>query len=149
MPHEIRAGLRDLQALERALNDLRWYTGAGGYELTGVSVTGEQAVWELAPRALIPEAPPAAEGRRAAHPMGGADTRRTVEPGDRVIVETKLQQMGRRFGDGAEKGVEGVVFRVLTRGPHPHGMKVELRDRTVGRVLKNLTMPGAGEAGGR
>ena len=149
MPHEIRAGLRDLQALESALNDLRWYTGAGGYELTGVSVTGEQAVWELAPRALIPEAPPAAEGRRAAHPMGGADTRRTVEPGDRVIVETKLQQMGRRFGGGAGKGVEGVVFRVLPRGPQPHRKEGDLRARPVGAGLNKQTMPGAGEAGGR
>ncbi|MFZ5823978.1 MAG: DUF2196 domain-containing protein [Bacillota bacterium] len=45
--------------------------------------------------------------------------------------------------------MEGTVFRVLTRGPHPHGMKVELRDGTVGRVKRNLTVPGAGEPGGR
>lgn len=65
-----------------------------------------------------------------------------------MIVETKGQQMARRFGGGLPDGVEGEVFRVLTRGPHPHGMKVELRDRTVGRVKKNLTVPGAGEPAG-
>jgi len=140
MGHQIRAGLRDLQALESALKELRWYTGAGGYVLSGVSVDGEQAVWELTPRAEAPEAPPAAVVR--------PEQRRTVEPGDTVIVETKLQQLHRRAG-GTVAGVEGVVFRVLTRGPHPHGMKVELRDRTVGRVLQNLTVPGAGEPSGR
>lgn len=144
MAHQIRANLRDLAALESALKDLRWYTGGGGYVLTGVVAEGEQVVWELTPRAEVP-AEPGQPAASKAHPMTGAGRRRTVEPGDTVVVETKAQQMDRRFGGGASEGVEGTVFRVLTRGPHPRGMKVELRDRTVGRVMKNLTVPGAGE----
>lgn len=143
MAHTVRAGLLNLKELAGALKDLEWYTGGGGYMLTGVALERETAVWTLEPRPA-PEEKPA--GKAAAAPV---EKRRTVEPGDTVIVETKAQQMNRRFGDGEFDGVEGVVFRVLTRGPHPHGMKVELRDRTVGRVKKNLTMPGAGEPAGR
>lgn len=136
MSHQIRASLTDLKELARALKDLEWYTTGGGYQISGVSAEGGAAVWSL-------EARPA-EGK--GQPVKQAtERRRTVEAGDTVIVETKGQQLTRRFGGGSESGVEGVVFRVLTRGPHPHGMKVELRDRTVGRVKKNLTAPGAGE----
>ncbi|HYF91904.1 MAG TPA: DUF2196 domain-containing protein [Symbiobacteriaceae bacterium] len=136
MSHTIRANLTDLKSLATALKDLEWYTSpAGGYRIAGVAADGSTAAWEL-------EARPA-EAKAA--PVPAPERRRTVEPGDQVIVETKAQQVARRFGSGDNAGVEGVVFRVLTRGPHPHGMKVELRDRTVGRVLRNLTMPGAGE----
>lgn len=135
MSHQIRASLLDLKELAKALKDLEWYTTGGGYQITGVSLEGKAATWSL-------EAMPA----EAKGPVKLAtERRRTVEAGDTVIVETKGQQVSRRFGGGSETGVEGVVFRVLTRGPHPHGMKVELRDRTVGRVKKNLTAPGAGE----
>ncbi len=135
MSHEIRASLVDLKSLAAALQDLQWYTAAGNYVLSGVAVEGDAAVWSLDPRpaAAITAAPVFPERRRV------------VEPGDQVVVETKAQQLSRRSGGGAEGGVEGTVFRVLTRGPHPHGMKVELRDRTVGRVKRNLTVPGAGE----
>jgi uncharacterized protein YwbE len=137
MSHEIRANLTDLKSLATALKDLEWYTSpAGGYRIEGVSLDGSTAQWALETRPV--------EEKKAAAPRA-PEQRRTVEPGDQVIIETKAQQMIRRFGDGENAGVEGTVFRVLTRGPHPRGMKVELRDRTVGRVLKNLTMPGAGE----
>jgi len=139
MAHTIRANLTDLKSLASALKDLAWYTSpTGGYVITGVSVEGSAAAWELDSR------PAPADASKSAAPKL-PEKRRTVEAGDTVIVETKAQQINRRFGDVEHGGVEGVVFRVLTRGPHPHGMKVELRDRTVGRVLRNLTMPGAGE----
>lgn len=139
--HQIRAKLTDLKALAAAVKDLEWYTGTGGYLLEGVTTEPDgTATWTLDVRKEAPAKP------KAAAPL---ERRRTVEAGDEVIVETKLQQINRRF-DGVETGgVEGTVFRVLTRGPHPHGMKVELRDGTVGRVKKNLTMPGAGEPTGR
>lgn len=141
MSHQIGADLLDLTALAAALQDLQHYTGAGGYELAGVSVEGTRATWRLEVRKAVQERPAAA--------AAPAQRRREVEPGDQVIVETKAQQLNRRFGDAPAAGVEGIVFRVLTRGPHPRGMKVELRDRTVGRVQKNLSAPGAGEPGGR
>ncbi len=138
MAHQIKVNLTDLKALAAAVKDLEWYLSpSGGYLLAGVITEGDTATWTLETR---PVAAPKTE--TAAPPQ---ERRRTVEPGDKVIVETKGQQMTRRFGGGESDGVEGVVFRVLTRGPHPHGMKVELRDRTVGRVKKNLTVPGAGE----
>lgn len=137
MSHVIQADLTNLKALAAALKELEWYTSpSGGYRIAGVGLEGSAAVWNLETRPT--------ETKKAAAPRA-PEQRRTVEPGDLVIVETKAQQMIRRFGDGENPGVEGTVFRVLTRGPHPHGMKVELRDRTVGRVQKNLTMPGAGE----
>lgn len=141
MAHQIKADLTDLRALAAAVKELEWYLGAGGYKLAGVSAEpGGQATWTLQTRPAAP-APAAAKAP--------AERRRTVEPGDKVMVETKGEQMARRFGGGETEGVEGTVFRVLTRGPHPHGMKVELRDRTVGRVKRNLTVPGAGEPSGR
>ncbi|HWI65782.1 MAG TPA: DUF2196 domain-containing protein [Symbiobacteriaceae bacterium] len=136
MSHTIRADLTNLKSLAAALKDLEWYTSpSGGYRVAAVAAEGNAVAWELETRPVEAKAAPA----RA------PEQRKTVEPGDKVIVETKAQQVARRFGDAEHDGVEGVVFRVLTRGPHPHGMKVELRDRTVGRVLRNLTMPGAGE----
>lgn len=139
MSHEIRANLLDLKALGAALKDLAWYTGEGRYRLTGVAADEGTAVWTLEPLPVEEKSAPAPAPER----------RRLVEPGDQVIVETKGQQLARRFGGGGEDGVEGTVFRVLTRGAHPHGMKVELRDRSVGRVKRNLTVPGAGEPTGR
>lgn len=141
MSHQIKAKLNDLKALAAAVKDLEWYTGGGGYTLAGVTTEADgSATWTL-------EVTPAAPARAAkADPT---ERRRTVEPGDQVVVETKGQQMARRVGGVQSDGVEGTVFRVLTRGPHPHGMKVELRDGTVGRVQKNLTVPGAGEPSGR
>lgn len=137
MAHEIRAQLTDLTALAAAVKELTWYTGAGGYRLVGVSSTPDGvATWVLQAR------PVAVEQAQAAPPV---EPRRTVAPGDEVIIETKGQQMMRRVAGAPAEGLEGVVFRVLTRGPHPHGMKVELRDRSVGRVKRNLTVPGAGE----
>lgn len=136
MSHTIRAALTDLNSLQAALKELEWYTSpSGGYLIAGVTVDGSSATWELQTRPAEVKTGPASLPER----------RRIVEPGDRVLVESKAQQIARRFGGAEQAGKEGVVFRVLTRGPHPHGMKVELRDRTVGRVLKNLTMPGAGE----
>lgn len=141
MAHSIQANLADLKALAAAVKELEWYTTAGGYMLAQVSAEPNGlATWRL-------EARPAAPAKAEAAPP--VERRRTVEPGDQVVVETKGQQMARRFGSGQADGVEGTVFRVLTRGPHPHGMKVELRDGTVGRVKRNLTVPGAGEPGGR
>lgn len=139
--HQIKANLTDLTALAAAVKELEWYTGTGGYILDGVSTEPDgSATWALSARPAAPARP------AAAVPV---ERRRTVEPGDEVIVETKSQQMARRVGAGQADGVKGSVFRVLTRGPHPHGMKVELRDGTVGRVKQNLTVPGAGEPGGR
>lgn len=146
MAHEIRADLADLDGLARALEELRWYTGRGGYRVAAVSTEQAHAVWALEPRPVEEQGPVGAaralpaEGRRAA-----SATRRTAEPGDQVIVETKAQQMARRAGHTGLDGVEGTVFRVLTRGPHPRGMKVELRDGTIGRIQKNVSAPGAGE----
>lgn len=141
LAHQIKASLTDLKALAAAVKELEWYTGEGGYLLAGVT-TGEDgsAIWSLEAR------PAPSEKEKPSPPV---ERRRTVEPGDQVVVETKGQQVARRFGSGQSDGVEGTVFRVLTRGPHPHGMKVELRDRTVGRVKRNLTVPGAGEPSGR
>lgn len=141
MAHQIKVNLADLKALASAVKELEWYTSAsGGYTLAGVSTEPEgTATWTLEVRQAV--VPAKAEAK------GAVERRRTVEPGDKVVVETKAQQMGRRFGGGQQDGVEGTVFRVLTRGPHPHGMKVELRDGTVGRVKRNLTAPGAGEPG--
>lgn len=139
--HQITVNLADLKALASVAKELEWYTGAGGYLLAGVSTEPDgTATWTLEARPAAP-----AKTEAAAH----VERRRTVEAGDKVIVETKGQQMARRFGSGQADGEEGIVFRVLTRGPHPHGMKVELRDGTVGRVKRNLTVPGAGEPGGR
>lgn len=138
MAHTIRADLTNLNSLAAALKDLQWYTSsAGGYRIVTVQTEGTSVTWDLD---TIP-----VETKSKA-PSQKPEQRKTVEPGDRVIVETKAQQIARRFGDAVNEGVEGIVFRVLTRGPHPHGMKVELRDRTVGRVIRNLTVPGAGEA---
>ncbi|HLN63485.1 MAG TPA: DUF2196 domain-containing protein [Symbiobacteriaceae bacterium] len=141
MSHQIQASLMDLKGLAAAIKDLEWYTGpSGGYLLGDVTVDGQTVTWTLTTRPVAePKAGPKAEPER----------RRVVEPGDQVIVETKADQMARRFAGAEERGVEGTVFRVLTRGQHPRGMKVELRDRTVGRVMKNLTVPGAGEPTGR
>lgn len=141
MSHQIRASLTDLKALAAAVKELQYYTTEGGYLIQGVSVDDASATWSLEPRPAPAEKP--------AKAAPAPERRRTVEPGDTVIVETKGQQMVRRSGGGDVDGVEGVVFRVLTRGPHPHGMKVELRDRTVGRVKRNLSVPGAGEPSGR
>ena len=142
MAHVIKSSLLDLKAMAAALKELEWYTSpSGGYRLIGVEVEGGIAHWQLEPRP--------AEEIAAVKAQAVQERRRTVEPGDQVIVETKGQQLVRRATGDATDGVEGVVFRVLTRGPHPHGMKVELRDRTVGRVKKNLTVPGAGEPSGR
>lgn len=139
MAHQISANLTDLKALAAALKELEWYTGPGGYQIAGVEVgPAGEALWSLESRPA--EAPAAAQPN--ALPAQG---RRLVEPGDEVLVETKGAQMSRRFGGAGFQGVEGTVFRVLTRGPHPHGMKVQLRDGTVGRVKKNVTAPGAGE----
>jgi len=142
MSHQVRANLADLKSLSLALKDLLWYTEQGGYRLAGVEIEAKSAVWQLETVAAV-TAP-------TQHDNPGWDPRRkTVEPGDQVIVETKGQQLTRRHNGAAQSdGVEGTVFRVLTRGPHPHGMKVELRDRTVGRVKRNLTVPGAGEPQG-
>lgn len=141
MAHQIRASLTDLKALGAAVKELEWYTSAGGYRISEVTLGADGvAVWALEARPA--EAP-------KPEPVAPVERRRTVEPGDKVIVETKGQQLTRRFGGAEADGVEGIVFRVLTRGPHPHGMKVELRDRTVGRVKQNLTVPGAGEPSGR
>jgi uncharacterized protein YwbE len=139
MAHTVQAKLSDLKALAGALKDLEWYTSpSGGYIAASVTAEGGIATWTLEPRPLAAEP--------AKGPAKAPERRRVVEPGDEVIVETKAQQIDRRFyGAEGGQGVEGTVFRVLTRGPHPRGMKVELRDRTVGRVMKNLTMPGAGE----
>jgi len=139
MGHQIRANLTDLKALAAAVTDLQWYTGKGGYQVADVTVVDRVAVWSL----LTIPAP--ADAGRPGLAAAAPERRRTVEPGDEVIVETKGQQMARRLGGAPPDGVEGIVFRVLTRGPHPRGMKVELRDRTVGRVQRNLTAPGAGE----
>jgi uncharacterized protein YwbE len=136
MSHQIRTDLTDLKALTTAVKELEHYTTTGGYRIESVSTDGSLVTWHLAPR------PVAAAPKAGAAPQ---ERRRTVEAGDLVIVETKGQQMTRRFGGLDHTGVEGTVFRVLTRGPHPHGMKVELRDRSVGRVIRNLTVPGAGE----
>lgn len=147
MSHQIRASLADLRGLAAALKDLQWYTGEGGYRIASVAAEGETATWTLETRPPEPEVRPGAGKAGAAVQPGRTSgiARRVVEPGDQVVVETKGQQMSRRFGGAPADGVEGTVFRVLTRGPHPHGMKVELRDGTVGRVKKNLTAPGAGE----
>jgi uncharacterized repeat protein (TIGR03833 family) len=141
--HQVKANLADLKALAAAVKDLEWYIGSGGYTLANVETAPDgSAVWTLEPR-------PAAQPKAAAPALAPMERRQLVEPGDKVIVETKGQQMSRRFGSGQAEGEEGAVFRVLTRGPHPHGMKVELRDGTVGRVKRNLTAPGAGEPRGR
>lgn len=153
MAHQITARLTDLKALAAAVKELEWYTGGGGYILTGVTTSPEDtAVWSLEVRQEEPkEAKSASKGKATAAEGAGRSglTRRVVEAGDQVVVETKGQQMARRYGGADAQGEEGVVFRVLTRGPHPHGMKVELRDGTVGRVKRNLTVPGAGEPSGR
>lgn len=145
MAHQIRANLTDLKALSTALTDLQWYTGKGGYRITAVVMAEAVAVWSLEPVPAPAEVPGIAGPAAGAKPTPTPERRRTVEPGDEVIIETKGQQMARRIAGTPTSGVEGTVFRVLTHGPHPHGMKVELRDRTVGRVKQNLTVPGAGE----
>jgi uncharacterized protein YwbE len=146
MSHQIQSSLTDLKRLAAALKDLQWYIGEGGYRIVGVAMEGETATWSLETQPAAAEAKAAPGAALKAAP---AERRRVVEAGDQVIVETKGQQMARRFGGAGAEGEEGTVFRVLTRGPHPHGMKVELRDRTVGRVKQNLTCPGAGEPTGR
>lgn len=148
MAHEIRAKLADLKGLAAAVKELEWYTSvAGGYTLTGVTTEPDgSATWTLEVRR---EAPGKGQGQGQSQAAAPLERRRTVEAGDQVVVETKLQQITRRFDGTQTDGVEGTVFRVLTRGPHPHGMKVELRDGTVGRVKRNLTVPGAGEPSGR
>lgn len=152
MAHQIKANLSDLKALATAVKDLEWYTGAGGYLLAAVTTALDgTATWSLESRPAPPDkgGPTGTQPNRTV-PMGAeatsaAQRRRMVEPGDQVVVETKAQQMARRLRGTESSGVEGTVFRVLTRGLHPHGMKVELRDGTVGRVQKNVTAPGAGE----
>ena len=52
----------------------------------------------------------------------------TIKAGDVVLVVLKQDQ---RTG----KLTKGVVKDILTRSPnHPHGIKVQLEDGTVGRV---------------
>lgn len=143
LAHQLRGSLLDLKGLAAVLKDLQWYTTEGGFQIAGVTVADGIATWQLEPRPVVEKT------KAAAAPPAPTERRRVVEPGDQVIVETKGQQMSRRFDGADAAGMEGTVFRVLTRGPHPHGMKVELRDRTVGRVKRNLTAPGAGEPTGR
>lgn len=144
MSHQIQADLRDLKALSGAVKELQWYTEQGGYQLAGVTLEGQRAIWLLEVR---PAAPESVAQKTAAR--GRVESRRTVEPGDEVVIQTKAEQMAERLRGATTEGVTGTVFRVLTRGPHPHGMKVELRDRSVGRVQRNVTAPGAGEPTGR
>lgn len=54
--------------------------------------------------------------------------RSNIKPGDKVKVVQKQDQRTGRL-------TEGVVMKLLTKSPsHPHGIKVMLEDRTVGRV---------------
>jgi len=54
--------------------------------------------------------------------------RNNIKPGDRVKV---VQKQDQRSG----KLTEGVVLKLLTKSPtHPHGIKVMLEDKVVGRV---------------
>ncbi|GAA5853353.1 hypothetical protein JCM3766R1_006948 [Sporobolomyces carnicolor] len=56
---------------------------------------------------------------------------RDVTPGTKVSITLKQDQ-------GTERTVEGVVAERLTRGDHPRGVKVRLRDGRVGRVVRIL-----------
>lgn len=54
--------------------------------------------------------------------------RSNIKAGDKVKVVQKQDQRTGRL-------TEGVVMKLLTKSPsHPHGIKVMLEDRTVGRV---------------
>ena len=55
-------------------------------------------------------------------------TRSQIQPGMKVrVVEKQNQRTG--------KLTEGIVQRILTKSPtHPHGIKVMLDNRIVGRV---------------
>ncbi|PRY82838.1 YwbE family protein [Alkalibacterium olivapovliticus] len=54
--------------------------------------------------------------------------RANIKQGDKVKV---VQKQDQRSG----KLTEGVVMKLLTNSPtHPHGIKVMLEDKTVGRV---------------
>lgn len=56
---------------------------------------------------------------------------RDVTPGTKVSITLKQDQ-------GTDRTVEGVVAERLTRGDHPRGVKVRLRDGRVGRVVRIL-----------
>ncbi|SDK22560.1 YwbE family protein [Alkalibacterium thalassium] len=54
--------------------------------------------------------------------------RSNIKPGDRVKVVQKQDQKSGKL-------TEGVVLKLLTKSPaHPHGIKVMLEDKVVGRV---------------
>ncbi len=56
------------------------------------------------------------------------NNRANIKIGSRVLVVEKQNQ---RTGELTQ----GVVLRILTKSPnHPHGIKVMLEDKTVGRV---------------
>jgi len=63
--------------------------------------------------------------------MGEGTNRKDIHIGDEVEVVLKKDQ-------STGKLTHGFVKRMLTKAPfHPHGIKVELDDRQVGRV-KNI-----------
>lgn len=56
--------------------------------------------------------------------------RRNILPGTKVLI---IQKQDQRSG----KLTEGIVAKLLTKSPsHPHGIKVQLESREVGRVQK-------------
>jgi uncharacterized repeat protein (TIGR03833 family) len=58
--------------------------------------------------------------------------RADIRPGLRVEIVLKVDQATGRL-------TEGVVLDILTNSPtHPHGIKVRLEDRQVGRVKRIL-----------
>jgi len=59
--------------------------------------------------------------------------RRDIKPGIEVDIVLKKDQRSGTL-------TRGIVKNILTKSPsHPHGIKVRLEDRQVGRVKKILT----------
>lgn len=65
---------------------------------------------------------------------------RLLLPGTSVLITLKQDQ-------GTDRTVQGVVGEKLTRGDHPRGVKVRLRDGRVGRVVRILSGEEAGNTG--
>ena len=65
---------------------------------------------------------------------------RLLIPGTPVLITLKQDQ-------GTDRTVQGVVGEKLTRGDHPRGVKVRLRDGRVGRVVRILSGEEAGNTG--
>ncbi|GAA5875338.1 hypothetical protein JCM16303_000587 [Sporobolomyces ruberrimus] len=85
---------------------------------------------------------PSARSRVHTPPQWELVPSRLVLPGTPVSITLKQDQ-------GTDRTVHGIVQEKLTKGDHPRGVKVRLRDGRVGRIVRILKGSEAEQALGR